>query len=65
MSCKFQNLNLKWFNLYSCKLLETNWTKIRLEEMGFYDTQIQETTFVNLDFTLNEQLKLENINLLN
>lgn len=33
------------------ELLETNWNKIRLEEIGFYDTQIQETTFVNFYFS--------------
>ena len=55
MNCNFQNFNLKWSKLIDCKLLETNWDKIRLEAISFYEIRIQETTFANLDFTPDEQ----------
>lgn len=51
INCNFQNLNLKSSNLYKCKLIKANWNKIYFEDTDFSDLEIQETTFIDLDFS--------------
>lgn len=37
-------------NLLKCGVFETNWNKIYLDEITFYEPKIQKTTFTYLDF---------------